>query len=211
VSGLSAQRRALESRNAGMFLVLSALLLLGNPHGVTLEPDSIVVAVGETVTAIAADSTPGAEVIFGTNASGLPAEVSGRIVYGQSSATIRITGVYPGVATIYYTVPNMGRAPGGGAIGTVLVVPCDEPVIVEQPLSAFIRAGQRATLTVRASGTSPVIHWYQGARLVGTGETFVTLPLRATTEYVAEVRNACGTVRSDIARVTVAARRRSIR
>jgi Ig-like domain CHU_C associated len=111
---------------------------------------------------------------------------------------------------IGYLIPNFGRAPGVGTAGSVIVAPCAPPSFIEQPRGTVVLPGQTATLTARATGAT-TYRWYAGTKLVGTGETFTTPKLFASTEYVVEAENACGTVRSDVARVVIASRRRSVR
>ena len=85
------------------------------------------------------------------------------------------------------------------------------PTITAQPASQTIASGSTATLTVNASGSSPLTYqWYQGA--VGTTTTpvgtnsasFITPTLSATTTYWVRVSNSAGSVNSTLATVTVA-------
>ena len=61
-----------------------------------------------------------------------------------------------------------------------------DPVIVTQPLSQVVAPGERATLTVVASGPAPFTYqWYEGSRgntdkPVGAGSSFTTQPLTST-------------------------------
>ena len=84
------------------------------------------------------------------------------------------------------------------------------PTITAQPASQTIISGSTATLTVSASGSSPLTYqWYQGA--VGTTTTpvgtnsasFTTPALSATTNYWVRVSNSAGSVNSTLATVTV--------
>jgi formylglycine-generating enzyme required for sulfatase activity len=86
------------------------------------------------------------------------------------------------------------------------------PTITSQPASQIIASGSTATLTVTASGSSPLTYqWYQGA--VGTTTTpvgtnsasFTTPALSATTTYWVRVSNSLGSVNSTLATVTVGA------
>ena len=86
----------------------------------------------------------------------------------------------------------------------------DAPSIGVQPTSTTITSGQTATLTVTATGTSPLTYqWYQGAvgtttSPVGTNSaSFTTSSLTATTNYWVRVSNTAGNVNSNLATVTV--------
>lgn len=193
-----------------LFVILaSTAAAADNVHGVSLDPEIVAVTVGETTTAIATVATPGAEIYFNSQNPGV-AEVSGRIARGASSGVVTITGLSAGEVVIGYLVPNFGRAPGGGTVGSVIVAPCVAPSFMEQPRGAVIVSGQTATLTARATGAA-TYRWYADSELVGTGEVFTTPKLSTSTEYVVEAENACGKVRSDVARVVIASRRRSVR
>lgn len=75
---------------------------------------------------------------------------------------------------------------------------CTAVAITTQPASPTVVSGSSATLSVAATGTSPITYqWYRGAvgdtsTPVGTGSTFVTPPLTATTQYWVRVSNTCG-------------------
>lgn len=94
----------------------------------------------------------------------------------------------------------------GGTCGPT----CTPPSITAQPTSRTITAGTSTTLSVSASGTSPLSYqWYIGASgntttpvPGGTGPSITVAP-GATTAYWVRVSNACGTVNSGSATVTV--------
>ena len=94
---------------------------------------------------------------------------------------------------------------------TVTVSPICVPVSIStQPQSVTIPAGQSATLSVGASGTSSFFYqWYQGpvgdtSNPVpnGTGASVLVTP-STTTSYWVRISNACGTQNSEGATVTV--------
>jgi len=94
--------------------------------------------------------------------------------------------------------------PGGSCGGG-----CTAPAITGQPTSRTITSGQSTTLTVTATGTSLSYQWYQGTAPntgspAGTGPSLTVAP-SATTSYWVRVSNACGTVNSSTATVTVTA------
>jgi len=86
---------------------------------------------------------------------------------------------------------------------------CTAPVITSQPQSGTIRITSGATLTVTATGTTPVYQWYVGASgdtsspISGAvGPSLTTTPGQ-TTNFWVRVSNSCGTVNSTTATVTV--------
>jgi hypothetical protein len=94
-------------------------------------------------------------------------------------------------------------------------VACTAPSITDQPASLIIRTGTRATFGVGAIGTAPLQYqWYKGPK----GETndpvginlpnYVSAPLTSSTPYWVHVSNACGSVDSEAAVVTLFPNRR---
>jgi hypothetical protein len=86
---------------------------------------------------------------------------------------------------------------------------CTQPAITAQPANVTINAGQSATLSVGVSGTNPSFQWFRGIKgdtssPVGTNaSSFNTGALSQTTSFWVRVTNACGTVDSQTATVTV--------
>jgi hypothetical protein len=87
---------------------------------------------------------------------------------------------------------------------------CTSPTITTQPQSKTIQSRQAATLSVTATGTTPLNYqWYRGASgdtstPVGTNSSSYTTPaLTLTTSYWARVSNTCGSANSKSATVTV--------
>jgi hypothetical protein len=88
---------------------------------------------------------------------------------------------------------------------------CTSPMITTQPKSQTIQSGQAATLSVTATGTTPLSYqWYQG--LVGdtsnpveaNSSSYTTPGLTQTTSYWVRVTNSCGSANSNAVTVTVA-------
>lgn len=77
---------------------------------------------------------------------------------------------------------------------------CAAPVIITQPLSTVIARGRNTTLTVTASGRSPLSYqWYRGIRgdtsdpIIGaTSSSFTTPDLTFSTSYWVRISNSCG-------------------
>jgi uncharacterized protein YkwD len=86
-----------------------------------------------------------------------------------------------------------------------------EPKITSQPKDKTIASGQTTTLTVTATGSSPLTYkWYQGASgntssPIGgaAGASYTTPPLTSTARYWVRVSNSAGSVDSEDATVTV--------
>jgi uncharacterized protein YkwD len=84
--------------------------------------------------------------------------------------------------------------------------PGTAPSITSQPQSQTITAGQTASLSVSASGTSPLNYqWYSdGSAISGaTSASYGTPSLSSTTSYWVRVANAHGSVDSATATITV--------
>jgi hypothetical protein len=96
----------------------------------------------------------------------------------------------------------------GGSCGTPPPT-CTAPAITTQPTSRTIAAGVSTTITVTATGTSPLTYqWYIGSppsttTPVGTNSSSLTVTPAATTTYWVRVTNSCGTANSAAATVTV--------
>ena len=94
----------------------------------------------------------------------------------------------------------------GGTCGPT----CTAPAITAQPTSRTITSGTSTTLSVTATGTSPLSYqWYIGTSgntgnpISGATSTSVTVAPTATTSYWVRVTNACGSANSSTATVTV--------
>lgn len=109
----------------------------------------------------------------------------------------------------------------GTATGAVEVGFGEMPAVTNDPRETTIRSGERATLTVAATGGGLRYHWYEGragdrTKLVSSelDPSFTTPVLTRTTSYWVEVENDCGTAASRAATVAVSnagGRRRSSR
>ena len=85
---------------------------------------------------------------------------------------------------------------------------CDKPVISSQPQDQTIIMGEKATITVTATGTAPLYQWYQGnpgdmGTPADTGAILITPALTQNRNYWVRVSNACGAEDSQKATVTV--------
>jgi uncharacterized repeat protein (TIGR01451 family) len=98
---------------------------------------------------------------------------------------------------------------------TVVVSVCDPPKITRQPQSTTVLAGQQATISVEASGSSASFTWFEGQKgdtstLVGTGQIFQSAPIMRTTSFWVRVSNECGVDDSSAASVNVLNRHRAV-
>jgi len=151
-------------------------------------------------------------------ARGLTAQVSGAnaVVYATTGPTlvsltdtaafnVDITGSPTTIrsAGTNTVLRGVAFAPSGGPVTTA-------PSIGTHPQSQNITEGDTATLTVVASGTSPLSYqWYQGvapdtSTPVGTNSSSFTTPaLTETTSWWVRVTNSAGAADSQTATVTV--------
>lgn len=113
--------------------------------------------------------------------------------------------VAPSASTLYHAhITNTCGAIDSAAVLVTVTASCQSPVVSPQPLGSTITAGQSATLSVSATGTSPLtIEWRTttGAT-VGIGASITVSPT-TTTAYFAHITNACGATDSATATVTV--------
>ncbi len=94
---------------------------------------------------------------------------------------------------------------------TITVSSCIAPNIASQPQSQTIQSGQTASVSVSASGTTPLSYqWYQGSsgdtsNPIGsaTSSSYTTPTLTQTTSYWVRVTNSCGSTDSNTATITV--------
>ncbi len=82
---------------------------------------------------------------------------------------------------------------------------CPVPMITLQPQDQTVPIGNPATLSVTATGSGLQYQWYtNNAAISGaTQSTYATGPLTSTTSYYVVVSNACGSVTSRAATITV--------
>jgi len=86
---------------------------------------------------------------------------------------------------------------------------CTSPAITTQPKSSSISSAGFAVLSVVATGTEPKFQWYIGSTgntgtpLTGATTADIAIPVSSTTSFWVRVSNACGSVDSDTAIVTV--------
>src|SRR6185369_16706717 len=88
-------------------------------------------------------------------------------IQGATSASLQVS---PATTTSYWVL--VSNAQGSVASATATVTVHQPPAITSGPNPATIQAGQSATLSVSATGTSPSYQWYEGQ----TGDTSHPVP-----------------------------------
>jgi hypothetical protein len=125
--------------------------------------------------------------------------------FGTSTrARIRAWACLAGLAST--TLPGL-QGCGGGAVETHVAPVLAIPVIVTQPASSTVDAGQSETLSVSARGDALVYDWYRDGQLIvgATGPVYSIASVTDTDagDYDVTVANGAGSVTSAAAIVTV--------
>ncbi|HYC87989.1 MAG TPA: hypothetical protein VEO54_02160 [Thermoanaerobaculia bacterium] len=115
--------------------------------------------------------------------------------------------VTPDRTTSYYATLTNDCGTARTATVTITVIqPCTAPSIATQPSGTTIAPGAGAPLSIAAGGTAPLsVAWFtSNGTPAGSGPSISVTPLQ-TTSYYAVVSNACGSVQSEAATITVCA------
>jgi sugar lactone lactonase YvrE len=191
------------SNSAGSADSNTATITVITPPTITTQPISVVINSGQTATlTVAASGTSPFSYQWYQGNSG---DTSHPVTTGGTGASYTTL-----TATTNYWV-RVSNAAGSADSSTATVTVITSPTITAQPANQAITAGQKATLTVVASGTSPFTYqWYQGtspnatAPIVGATTSSLTTPaLTATTNYWVQVSNPAGSANSGTATITV--------
>jgi hypothetical protein len=128
-------------------------------------------------------------------------------VQGATSASV---AVRPTQSTTYFDVISNSCEAIRSPFIRVTVTYCAPPAIVMQPPSPSVLSGGTARLEVIASGSDPLVYqWYVGASdvtsapIAGAAGRTVDVTPTAGTSYWVRVSNACGTVDSAAATVSI--------
>jgi hypothetical protein len=163
--------------------------------------------VGTTITITAqtiGDFRPRAEIFESCSSAALAFDTTRTNTSATATYTITRPGDYYGIVT---SVDDFGV--GFFTVNVTCVLPpCAPPVIINQPASVTLPAGSTAFVSVDAIGTAPFHYrWTElGDPLttIGTDSPqFKTPVLQRTQQYQVVVSNACGSVTSQTATVTV--------
>jgi predicted extracellular nuclease len=157
---------------------------------------------GSGVRGLTGSITPGGVTLFATTST-------------TSNALVKVDDTAAYNAPIAATATTLKTAAANTVLRGVAFAPASSgstaPAITTQPQDVSITSGGTATLTVAASGTGPLAYqWFRGtagdtANPVGTGTSFTTPPLSATTQYWVRVTGPGGQADSRTATVTVGA------
>jgi len=173
------------------------------PPTITAQPQSKTTTAGTAVT-----------LTVGATGSGLTYQwfggSSGFTGAPQAGATGSSFTVAPTVTSQYWVrVSNACGSVNSATVTVTVTSSCTPPSIMSQPQSTTITQGQSTTLTVGASGTGLTYQWFGGSsgftgapQSGATGPSFTVSP-PVTSQYWVRVSNACGTVDSASATITV--------
>jgi len=174
------------------------------PPQIISQPQSAFIQEGQVVTLSTAASGTSPNFQWYRGISG---DTSNPLQAGISDSIV----VTPSTTTSYWVRAFNGCGSADSQTATVTVsVICLSPSITTQPQSVTITAGQSATLSVGATGTSPLSYqWYEGSvgntsnPVPGGTGPFLTVAPSTTTSYWVRISNACATSDSAGATITV--------
>ncbi|MES2467093.1 MAG: hypothetical protein V4675_07315 [Verrucomicrobiota bacterium] len=180
----------------------TAVVTVIQPPVISAQPASATINAGGTTTlSVAASGTSPSFQWYAGAAGDVTNPIGGATASSYTTPALATTSSY------WVKVTNTA---GTVNSGTAMVTVISPPAISGQPASATVSPGGSVTLSVTASGTSPVFQWYQGATgdtsnaISGAaGPTFATPALAATTSYWVRITNPAGVVDSSTATVSV--------
>jgi hypothetical protein len=179
------------SNACGTVTSTTATVSVCNPASITTQPQSATVTAGQSRTL--------SVVAAGTGTLTYQWSAGGTAIGGATGSSLTVT---PASTTSYTITVTNGCGSVTSAAATVTV--CTPPAITAQPQNLSLTAGQTGTLSVTATGSSPGYQWFQnGVAITGATASVLTGPATATASYYVVVSNACGTVTSATATVTV--------
>jgi hypothetical protein len=180
------------------------VLISSSTPSITTQPQSQSIASGQTATLTV--TATGATPLYYQWYSGASGDTSQPVGMNASSFTTPALTA----ATRYWVRVFNAYGQADSATATVSISSCALPSITVQPQSQSIQSGHTATLSVTATGVTPLYYqWYQGvsgdtSQPVGTSASSFTTPaLVATTGYWVRIFNACGGADSATATITV--------
>ena|GEM_PF-1166565 len=174
---------------------------------------AVAVNTSPVITAQTSNSTRcvGQQMLFSVTATGTPTPTfqwykDNSIISGATNNQYNISSVTTGSAGNYYCVVTNVC---GTATSTQITLTVNQaPSISTHPGSLTVCSGQSSTLTVNASGTSPLSYqWYKNStQISGATNYFYTISSTATSDagsYYCVVSNGCGSVQSNSSTLTV--------
>ncbi|MCG3160160.1 MAG: hypothetical protein JMDDDDMK_01196 [Acidobacteria bacterium] len=144
-----------------------------------------------------------APVAFSVSAGALPAGLALNATTGVLSGT----PTQAGNSSFTITATDAGGCTGSAAYTLVINSSCAPPAITAQPASLVKNAGESATFSVTATGTSLTYQWRKGGvNIAGATASSFTIASVKTSDagsYDVVVTGACGTLTSAAATLTV--------
>jgi len=174
------------------------------PPAITAQPQSQTIAAGTAVTlSVTATGTGPLSYQWYGGSSGF----TGAPQPGATGSTFTVS---PTVTSQYWV--RVTNSCGSADSTTTLITvtnSCTPPSITTQPQSRTVSPGTAVTLSVTASGSALSYQWFNGASgftgspINGATGTSVTVSPTVTSQYWVRVSNACGSVNSATALITV--------
>lgn len=205
------------SNSAGNATSNAAILTVNAPvvaPTITSQPSSQVITAGQTATFNVAAT--------GTSPMSYQWMKNGSAIGGATSASYTTPAETTSNSNTQFAVTvsnSAGSATSNGAILTVNAAPTSPvtppatvaPTITAQPVSTSVIAGQTATFSVAASGTSPMTYQWMmnGTAISGATSSSYTTPAETTSnnnaQFSVAVSNSAGSATSTAATLTVTA------
>ncbi|HKW61802.1 MAG TPA: immunoglobulin domain-containing protein [Candidatus Acidoferrum sp.] len=191
------------TNSAGTVTSNSATLTVNAPPTITTQPASQTVVAGQTATFTV--------VAIGTAPLSYQWQKNGANIAGATSAsytTPATTTSDSGSMFVAVVSNSVGTVTSGGAILTVNSAPV-APTFTTQPANQTVTAGQTATFSVVAGGTSPLSYQWQknAANIAGATSASYTTPATTTSDsgstFDVVVTNNAGTATSNSVTLTV--------
>jgi hypothetical protein len=182
---------AVVSNPCGTATSTQATVTVCNPPSIAMQPTGSNVPPGQTasLSVMANGTAPLAYQWF----------ANGTAIAGATAASL--TPTINATTTFTVTVSN---SCGSVTSAPAIVIACTAPAITTQPQSAALIAGQSTTLSVTATGIPLAYQWSKDGTAIA-GATTASLPITppATATYAVTISNACGTLTSAVATVSV--------
>jgi Immunoglobulin domain len=168
---------------------------------ITTQPTAQTVTAGQTATfTVAANGTAPLTYQWHLNGSAVGTNSA---TYAVSNTTTSQNG-----ASVYVTVSNSVNSVTSNTVKLTVNATATAPTITTQPTAQTVTAGQSATFTVAANGTTPLTYqWYLNGSAAGTNSATYTITNTTTAQngatiYV-KVSNSAGNATSSTVKVTV--------
>jgi hypothetical protein len=168
------------------------------PPSIVIQPQNKIINSGQGTTVSVSATGTGLTYRWYYGVSGNTSQPAGT----QTTPTLN-TGILTTTTMFWVRVSGECAPPVNSTTVTITVnpvtpPPCQVVQVTSQPSSQTITAGQTATLSFTAGGTTPLaIQWYQGERgntsrpvAGGTGRV-ITISPASTTKFWAQIQNIC--------------------